>query len=277
VFPQGAIDEELISYAAKQGNTLTGLTRGVGGTAPTFHARGAVVTLVATGFGSKRTQSVGSVSLAGDFTESDLSILVNDASELPDSGTIKVRQIIPSSGATCSADNPIPCDPADASHVVCGGARCLNFGGETAGQNVDLDDSIDSVIGDIPGGVGICQGGCSVPPTQSAPDGFLLEGNCTDDATCQIIIFVVDASGSCSITSTRACAVDADCVTCSGGAAAGSPCVQDSDCAGGGTCTNTTLERCIGFIPGGISFSASGFKVGPYNLVFGTAGANGAG
>jgi hypothetical protein len=41
------IDQERITYAAKQGNTLTGVIRGVNGTTPAAHAAGAAVTFVA--------------------------------------------------------------------------------------------------------------------------------------------------------------------------------------------------------------------------------------
>ena len=67
--------------------------------------------------------------------------------------------------------------------------------GEVSCQNITFDDHLGSVIGNITGGTGVCADDCSVAPTQSAPDGFLLNGNCTADATCQMIVFTGSNDG----------------------------------------------------------------------------------
>jgi len=71
--------------------------------------------------------------------------------------------------------------------------------GEVTCQNITFDDHLGSIIGNIAGGTGACAGDCSVAPTQSAPDGFLLKGNCTADATCQIIVFTASRDGNAGL------------------------------------------------------------------------------
>lgn len=96
--------------------------------------------------------------------------------------------VVTSNGATCSSASPPkvvgdPCDPANGSTsntVDCGNplGACLNFGGEAPGQNVTIDDTLMSRVGN--------------PASQGANvDGFFLEDN-TD-----LIVFLVD-DGSAS-------------------------------------------------------------------------------
>jgi len=58
--------------------------------------------------------------------------------------------------------------------------------GEQSCQTVTFDDHNHSTIGNVSGG----SMPFTMPPMQTVPDGFLLQGNCTTDATCQMIIFV---------------------------------------------------------------------------------------
>ncbi len=61
--------------------------------------------------------------------------------------------------------------------------------GEQASQTTTYDDTEGSTIGNrAPGN--------NVPPTQSTPDGFLLEGNCSNPATCETIIFIAEKNPS---------------------------------------------------------------------------------
>jgi hypothetical protein len=61
--------------------------------------------------------------------------------------------------------------------------------GEQASQTVTYDDTEGSTIGNrAPGN--------NVPPTQGAPDGFLLEGDCTNPATCELIVFIATQDGN---------------------------------------------------------------------------------
>jgi hypothetical protein len=61
--------------------------------------------------------------------------------------------------------------------------------GEQASQTVTHDDTEGSTIGNrAPGN--------NVPPTQSSPDGFLLQGDCTNPATCQTIVFIATQDGA---------------------------------------------------------------------------------
>ena len=55
--------------------------------------------------------------------------------------------------------------------------------GEQANQTVTYDDTQGSTIGNrAPGN--------NVPPTQASPDGFLLQGDCSNPSTCQTIVFI---------------------------------------------------------------------------------------
>jgi hypothetical protein len=61
--------------------------------------------------------------------------------------------------------------------------------GEQASQTVTYDDTEGSTIGNrAPGN--------NVPPTQSTPDGFLLEGDCANPATCETIVFIATQDSS---------------------------------------------------------------------------------
>ena len=61
--------------------------------------------------------------------------------------------------------------------------------GEQGGQTITFDDTLLSKVGNAPPGN-------SVAPTQAAPDGFLLRGNCTNPATCEAIVFVANEDGA---------------------------------------------------------------------------------
>jgi hypothetical protein len=61
--------------------------------------------------------------------------------------------------------------------------------GEQASQTATYDDTEGSTIGNrAPGN--------NVPPTQASPDGFLLEGDCTNPATCEVIVFIATQNGN---------------------------------------------------------------------------------
>jgi hypothetical protein len=61
--------------------------------------------------------------------------------------------------------------------------------GEQSGQTVTHDDTEGSRIGNrAPGN--------TVPPTQSTPDGFLLQGDCSNPASCQTIVFIATQDGA---------------------------------------------------------------------------------
>lgn len=107
-------------------------------------------------------------------------------------------------GALCSPDlNPDTC---------MGGGMCTNFGGEAPGQNVTLDETLGSRVGNP-----------ASQPTEV--DGFLLP------ATTALIVFVVDGGS----TSFGLAATGFDVTgTCSNNPDV--PCSTDLDC-GGGTCT----------------------------------------
>ena len=61
--------------------------------------------------------------------------------------------------------------------------------GEQASQTVTHDDTEGSTVGNrAPGN--------NAPPTQSSPDGFTLEGDCTGPATCEVIVFIATQNGA---------------------------------------------------------------------------------
>ncbi len=61
--------------------------------------------------------------------------------------------------------------------------------GEQANQTVTYDDTEGSTVGNrAPGN--------NVPPTQGSPDGFQLQGDCSNPATCQTIIFIATQDGN---------------------------------------------------------------------------------
>jgi len=65
--------------------------------------------------------------------------------------------------------------------------------GEQPCQTVTFDDHNNSSVGNVSGG----SLPFTMPPTQAGPDGFILQGNCSDDANCQMIVFVA-SSGTAS-------------------------------------------------------------------------------
>lgn len=115
-----------------------------------------------------------------------------------------------SAGATCSLTSPIPCDPREGATASCSGQLCANRGGETGaegGQNVTLDDTLGSRVGN--------------PLTQGATsDGFLLRSDS------EIVVFIASpgeeplplqvsatgflVGGECAAEA-RVCGDDADC------------------------------------------------------------------
>src|SRR5262249_20688658 len=130
--------------------------------------------------------------------------------------------VVTSNGATCTTVMPgAPCDPANGLMVNnsdCGGGACNNFRGEAPGQNVTLDDTLGSRVGNPASQVGVV-------------DGFYL------DDTTSLIVFMVDdgspafglsatgfaVTGTCSNNANQSCSIDMDCV--------------------GGTCTNALSSR----------------------------------
>lgn len=61
--------------------------------------------------------------------------------------------------------------------------------GEVSGQTATYDDTEGSTFGNrAPGN--------NVPPTQSTPDGFKLEGDCSNPATCELIVFIATQNGA---------------------------------------------------------------------------------
>jgi hypothetical protein len=64
--------------------------------------------------------------------------------------------------------------------------------GEQTSQTVTYDDTEGSTIGNrAPGN--------NVPPTQTTPDGFLLEGDCTNPLTCETIVFIASQDSSIGV------------------------------------------------------------------------------
>lgn len=81
-----------------------------------------------------------------------------------------------SEGARCSTTQ-LSCDPANLMPRACFGGRCDVLGGERSAQNVTLDDTVRSLIGN------------RESPESAAPvDGFRLESG-------DVIIFALDAGG----------------------------------------------------------------------------------
>ncbi len=148
-------------------------------------------------------------------------------------------------GIACDPANNDPASPDDLSACNCGGS-CTNLGGEAADQNVTLDDTIQSRVGNP-----------SSQPT--TVDGFLLRN------TQQIIVFAVDGSGSSAFgISVAGFSVVGTCAggpddgiscpvvggpVCVGGIFDGDSCVNDSGCAGfqcrceGGACGSGLSAR----------------------------------
>ena len=133
--------------------------------------------------------------------------------------------VVTSSGARCVGGTGTVCDPANgiAANPDCPGGSCSDFGGEVPGQNVTLDDTMFTRVGNA-----ASQG--------AVVDGFLLPN------TTAIIVFLVDdgaaafgltadgfgVTGTCMGTETS-CLDDVECI--------GVPCTTD---LAGRTTVNTT-------------------------------------
>jgi hypothetical protein len=120
--------------------------------------------------------------------------------------------VVTSNGATCATVMPgAPCDPFNGVAVNnsdCGGGACTNFGGEAPGQNVTLDDTLGSRVGNPASQVGVV-------------DGFFMP---TDTA---MVVFLVDDGAAAFGLTADGFAVTG---TCSN---ADIPCTIDMDCVGG--------------------------------------------
>ncbi len=164
-----------VTFSASQGVSLTAITN-AGGTGAQLVPAGA------TTFVTRR--------LGGTTAQGVLSIVFPN----PTGG------LTTSSGATCGAPCPagVVCDPANAGSdaVACGGCGggCTNLGGEAGGQNITLDDTKGSRIGN--------------PVSQvSAIDGFLLRSTAS---TSDFIVFVVDDGSQAFGLSASGFSVDGD-------------------------------------------------------------------
>jgi hypothetical protein len=132
--------------------------------------------------------------------------------------------IVTSAGATCQGGghDGAPCDPANNGTIVDGCAplgACVNLGGETTGQNVTLDDTIGSRVGN--------------PAAQgNAIDGFFLPD------TTAMIVFIVDGGADLDdvFVSASGFRVTGTCTN------AEVPCQVDADCPGG-TCGYSLAQR----------------------------------
>ena len=117
-------------------------------------------------------------------------------------------------GSTCSggSNNGMPCEPSNPPPDTCtGGGQCTNYGGETMGQNVTLDDTLGSRIGN--------------PASQgSGTDGFLIRNNT------EMIVFMVDGGAESFGISASGFSVTG---TCDTGVNANQPCLVDEACPGG--------------------------------------------
>ncbi|HSP99468.1 MAG TPA: hypothetical protein VL049_19780 [Candidatus Dormibacteraeota bacterium] len=132
--------------------------------------------------------------------------------------------VVTSSGGSCvgGTNAGAPCDPRDAlaPNPDCPGGSCTNFGGETAGQNVTLDDTLSSRIGN--------------PVSQGATvDGFFLPD------TKAIIVFMVDDGATAFGLTATGFAVTGTCSNAS------TSCVLDSDCPGGSCGTDLAARDVI--------------------------------
>jgi hypothetical protein len=114
------------------------------------------------------------------------------------------------SGTPCSPEAPPP-------DLCTGGGTCTNFGGEAAGQNVTLDDTLGSRVGN--------------PSSQGATiDGFFIRNSTA------IVVFMVQGVNLAVGLSATGFNVTG---TCSNAATA---CGTDEDCPGG-TCTTGLDQR----------------------------------
>ncbi len=121
--------------------------------------------------------------------------------------------VVTSNPATCAGgSNPgALCSPDLNPDTCMGGGMCTNLGGEAPGQNVTLDETLGSRVGNPTSQPGVV-------------DGFLVP------TTTAVIVFVVDDGASAFGLAATGFDVTG---TCSN---ADTPCSTDIDCAGG-TCT----------------------------------------
>lgn len=115
---------------------------------------------------------------------------------------------VTSTGSTCAGgSNPgTPCSPAAPPPDTCmGGGSCTNFGGETPGQNVTLDDTLGSRVGN-PASQGDSIDGIFIPNT-TALIVFMVDDGA---AAFGISATGFDVTGTCSNSNT-ACDLDEDC------------------------------------------------------------------
>ena len=88
-------------------------------------------------------------------------------------------------GITCSG-NTMAFPAGNAGNVISDPTT-----GEVSGQSITFDDTSGTRVGDLPAPP---MGANAVAPFQSVPDGFLLQGNCSALATCQVVVFVAKAT-----------------------------------------------------------------------------------
>jgi hypothetical protein len=75
-----------------------------------------------------------------------------------------------------------------------GATRSDAAAGEVSNQSITLDDTAGTRVGND-----------RLPPVQESPDGFLLRGDCTSLATCEIIVFVAEiGAGGCGASAAAA-------------------------------------------------------------------------
>jgi hypothetical protein len=193
---------------------------------PITNSTGAGLTLVPAAINITVTRVVGS----GMFTNAPTIVFPNPAGAP-----------VTSDGATCvggsnagAACSPPPPPPTPQPPITCmGGGTCTDFGGEAVGQNVTIDDTLMSRIGN--------------PASQGADiDGFFLPN------TTAIIVFLVDDGGAAFGLTADGFAVTGTCTN------ADTPCALDAMCPGG-TCgfglTQRNVVNTTGDIDNGTFFT----------------------
>jgi hypothetical protein len=148
--------------------------------------------------------------------------------------------VVTSAGASCVGGTGTACDPANgiAVNPDCPGGTCSNFGGETPGQNVTLDDTLGSRVGN--------------PASQGATiDGFFLPD------TTAIIVFLVDDGASAFGLTADGFAVTGTCSETE------VPCVINLDCPVAETCTTGLAARDVANTTGDVDNSQ--FRPTPTN------------
>jgi hypothetical protein len=135
-----------------------------------------------------------------------------------------------SAAATCSAGDPTPCDPSLSMPAVCGGAPCASLGGEVAGQNVTVDDTIGTRVG-------------NEAAQANEVDGFFLH------AGSDVIVFMVaSASGPAPVNAAAAGFVVYG--SCVGGPNDADPCSSSGDCPAS-SCGDGVRSRSVATAIGG--------------------------